>query len=252
VEWILSTFRVGGDPLPREALDTEAEKLLAQLDQDGDGLVSFAEFGEYFEGLATSQDTILAAGDDLDQVNKLRAEALNGITGLTVPAEDVDTNWDKKVGALAVPGSPVAASPDATKWGQMRHNVRAAGAVGAAAREALARQAEEANAAETAAARSAACHTELVPTEVDETLAAEARSFVEANLGRKLACYEPREQLTQQLNGSKYLWKIYIFEDDAAGPFIFVKGFKSWKEDAELQVQGIEQNKTEEDVLGDF
>jgi Ca2+-binding EF-hand superfamily protein len=55
VDWLLSTFRPGGRPFTRDELHVQSSKLIEHLDKDGDGLITFDEFGLYFEELRTAE-----------------------------------------------------------------------------------------------------------------------------------------------------------------------------------------------------
>ena len=47
--WVFSSFHPGGDALPADRQQKEAEKLTKRLDADGDGKLSFEEFAAWFK-----------------------------------------------------------------------------------------------------------------------------------------------------------------------------------------------------------
>lgn len=54
VEWVWSSFHPGGEPLSEEQKKQQADKLLAQLDANGDGAMDFEEFAGWFEDTCAS------------------------------------------------------------------------------------------------------------------------------------------------------------------------------------------------------
>ena len=53
-EWVWSSFHPGGEPLSGEQQAAEVIKLMGRLDEDADGVMSFDEFGEWFEKTCAS------------------------------------------------------------------------------------------------------------------------------------------------------------------------------------------------------
>ena len=52
--WVFDSFHPGGEALSAEAQDTEVQKLLGKMDDDGNGMLSLEEFADWFRETSES------------------------------------------------------------------------------------------------------------------------------------------------------------------------------------------------------